>query len=178
MATEDDYELNPPRPVRQRDLDTCWACCMSGLLAANMSARQASEDALVKQYATTPTGGITIPRLQDVARDFGYAFNSYQTTAVAQSNLTDTFVIERLKSNGLLMAAWRIHDPAKPKEVFFHAQIVWGVVRMMNQDVRTERALLRTMNPWTAQYELYPLFSVYRSDNIPVFVCWPNTNPP
>ena len=75
----------------------------------------------------------------------------------------------------MLMAAWRVQDPAQPKEVFFHARIVWGVIYQTNQDVGTERALLDTMNPFTKAYELYPLFSVYRSDNMPLFTCWPST---
>lgn len=175
MATNSDYELNPPRLVRQKDLDTCWACCMSALLTANMAPEKATEDALVAKYATTPTGGITIPKLKVVAKDFGYLFNAFENTADARSILSDKFIIDRLRGNGMLMAAWRVHDPAKPNEVFFHAQIVWGVVYMSNQDIGTERALAHTMNPWTAKYESYPLFSVYRSDNMPLFTCWPNT---
>ena len=176
MATDYDYELNPPKLARQKDLDTCWACCMSALLAANMSPKQASEDGLVKQYATTSTGGVTIPKLKIIAKDFSYLFNSFDTVGEARSIMSDKFIIDRLRGNGMLMAAWRIQDPAKPNEVFFHAQIVWGVIYMSNQDIGTERALLHTMNPWSAKYELYPLFSVYRSDNMPLFTCWPNTS--
>ncbi|HLJ69939.1 MAG TPA: hypothetical protein VKU03_01395 [Roseiarcus sp.] len=178
MATDYDYELNPPRLARQKDLDTCWACCMSGLLAANMSRRQASEDELVRTYATTPTGGIDVSKLRVVAKDFSYLCNDFQTAADARSILSDRFVVDRLRGNGMLMAAWRVHDPNKPNEVFFHAQIVWGVIYLSNQDVGTERALMRTMNPFTAKYELYPLFTVYRSDNMPLFTCWPSTSAP
>jgi len=176
MATDSDYESNPPRLARQKDLDTCWACCMSVLLASNQSARQASEDDLVKQYATTPTGGVTIPKLKVIAKDFNYLFNAFERADEARTTLTDQFIIDRLRTNGMMMAAWRIQDPAKPNEVFFHAQIVWGVIYMSNQDIHTERALLHTMNPWTAKYELYPLFSVYRSDNMPMFTCWPSSS--
>jgi hypothetical protein len=175
MATDYDYELNPPKLSKQKGLDSCWACCMSALLAANMSRRKASEDDLVKQYATTPTGGVTIPKLQVIAKDFGYLFNAFEGVADARSTLTDRFIVDRLRSNGMLMAAWRIHDPAKPREVFFHAQIVWGVIYLSTQDIGSPRALLHTMNPWTAKYELYPLFSVYRSDNMPLFTCWPSS---
>jgi hypothetical protein len=175
MATDSDYELNPPALAKQKDLDTCWACCMSALLDANMSIRRASEDDLVSKYATTKTGGITIPKLKVIAQDFGYLFNAFEGVPEARTTLTDKFIIERLRINGMLMAAWRIHDPAQPNEVFFHAQIVWGVIYMMNQDIGTERALLHTMNPANKKYELYPLFSVYRSDNMPMFTCWPNT---
>jgi hypothetical protein len=176
MATDYDYELNPPRRVQQKDLDTCWACCMSTLLASNMSAKQASEDALVKQYATTSTGGIDVSKLKTVAQDFSYLCNDFGSVTDARSVLTDHFIIDRLRGNGMLMAAWRVHDPKKPNEVFFHARIVWGVVYMTNQDIGTERALIHTMNPWTAQYELYPLFMVYRADNMPLFTCWPKSS--
>jgi hypothetical protein len=175
MATDFDYELLPPKLARQKDLDTCWACCMTGLLAANMSTQQMSESNLVAKYGTTKTGGISIDKLKDIAKDFGYLFNAFQDVAAARSILKDSFVIDRLRGNGMLMAAWRIHDPAQPTEVFFHAQIVWGVTYMSRQDIGTERALLRTMNPFTKAYESYPLFSVYRSDNMPLFTCWPNT---
>lgn len=168
-----DYEMNPPALVKQKDLDTCWACCLSALLDANMSPRRETEDALVKKYATTDTGGITIPQMEIVAKDYGYLFNSFPTAARARTTLTDKFVKERLIANGMLMAAWRIHDPAKPNEVFYHAQIVWGVYYMMSQDIGTERALLQTMNPANKKYELYPLFSIYASDNMPMFTCWP-----
>jgi hypothetical protein len=178
MATDSDYELNPPKLARQKDLDTCWACCMSALLAANMSPKQASEDDLVKDYATTPTGGVTIPKLKIIARDFGYLFNAFESVPEARSTLSDAFIIDRLRYNGMLMAAWRVYDPAKPNEVFFHAQIVWGVVYLSNSDVGTQRALLHTMNPWTSKYESYPLFSVYRSDTMPMFTCWPSQSRP
>lgn len=176
MATDYDYELNPPKLAKQKDLDTCWACCMSALLASNMSSRQSSEDALVSKYATTKTGGISIDKLKVIAKDFGYLFNAFDTAASARSILTDGFLIDRLRGNGMLMAAWRIHDPAQPNEVFFHAQIAWGVSYLSVQDIGTERAMLHTMNPATKKYESYPLFSIYRSDNMPLFTCWPNTS--
>ena len=176
MATDYDYDLNPPKRSRQKDLDTCWACCMSALLTANMSSKQASEDDLVKRYATTATGGIIMAKLKDVAQDFGYLFNDFETVTDARSVLTDGFIIDRLRRNGMLMAAWRVSDPNKPSEVFFHAQIVWGVEYMSNQEVGTDRALLHTMNPATAQYGLYPLFMVYRPDNMPLFTCWPKSS--
>jgi hypothetical protein len=176
MATDYDYDLNPPKRSRQKDLDTCWACCMSALLAANMSSKQASEDDLVKKYATTATGGIIMAKLRDLAQDFGYLFNDFETVTDARSVLTDGFIIDRLRRNGMLMAAWRVSDANKPSEVFFHAQIVWGVEYMSNQEVGTDRALLYTMNPATAQYGLYPLFMVYRPDNMPLFTCWPKSS--
>jgi hypothetical protein len=175
MATDFDYELLPPKLARQKDEDTCWACCMSGLLAASMSSQQASENDLVAKYGTTKTGGISIDQLKVIAKDFRYIFNAFDNVSAARSVLTDGFIIDRLRRNGMLMAAWRIRDPALPKEVFFHARIVWGVVYQMNQDVGTERAMLHTMNPFTKAYELFPLFSVYRSDNMPLFTCWPST---
>jgi hypothetical protein len=178
MATDYDYELNPPKLVRQQNLDTCWACCMAGLLASNMSAKQASEAELVRTYATTPTGGIDVSKLRVVAKDFSYLCNDFQRTVDARAILTDRFIVDRLRTNGMLMAAWRVQDPAKPNETFFHAQIVWGVIYQTNQDVGTERALIHTMNPWTAKYELYPLFWLYRSDNMPFFTCWPNSGRP
>ena len=177
MATDYDYELNPPKLARQKDLDTCWACCMSGLLAANMSPKQANEDELVRNYATTPTGGIDVSKLRVIAKDFSYLYNDFQGPSDARSIVNDRFIVDRLRSNGMLMAAWRVHDPDKPNETFFHAQIVWGVIYQTNQDVGSERALLHTMNPWTAKYELYPLFWIYRPDNMPLFTCWPNTRP-
>jgi hypothetical protein len=178
MATDYDYELNPPKLARQKDLDTCWACCMSGLLAANMSAKPSSEDELVRTYATTPTGGIDVSKLRTVAKDFSYLCNDFQRSVDARGILTDRFIVDRLRTNGMMMAAWRVQDPKKPNETFFHAQMVWGVIYQTNQDVGSERALLHTMNPWTAKYELYPLFWVYRSDNMPLFTCWPNTSSP
>jgi hypothetical protein len=176
MATDFDYELNPPKLVRQKDLDTCWACCMSALLTANMSSLKASEDELVRRYATTSTGGISIGKLQTVANDFRYLCNAFNDVAAARAILRDSFIIDRLHGNGMMMAAWRVHDPAKPSEVFFHAQIVWGVVYLSGQDLGTERAMIQTMNPFNKQYESYPLFSVYRPENMPLFTCWPNTS--
>jgi hypothetical protein len=176
MPTDYDYDLNPPKRAKQKDLDTCWACCMSALLAANLSARQASENDLVKKYATTPTGGIIMNKLKDVAQDFGYLYNGFESVTDARSILTDRFIIDRLRINGMLMAAWRIYDSAEPMAVFFHAQIVWGVEYMSNQDVGTNRALLHVMNPATAQYGLYPLFMVYRPENMPLFTCWPKSS--
>jgi hypothetical protein len=175
LATDYDYELNPPKLAKQKNLDTCWACGMSGILAANMSARQASEDELVRQYATTKTGGMPPAKLGTVATDFGYLYNGFADKTAARSVITAEFVIDRLHLNGMMMAAWRIHDPAKPDEVFFHAQIVWGVIYLSNQDYKTERALLHTMNPWTAKYELWPLFWIYRDESMPLFTCWPKT---
>ncbi|HEY1942574.1 MAG TPA: hypothetical protein VGH40_10675 [Roseiarcus sp.] len=178
MATDYDYALNPPRPARQNNLDTCWACCMSALLESNLSVKRASESELVKQYASTPTGGVSIAQLPVIATDFGYLCNAFQDVPAARATMTDRFIVDRLRTNGMLMAAWRVRDPAKPNETFFHAQIVWGVTYLTNQDIGSERAMLRTMNPWSARYELYPLFSVYRSDNMPMFTCWPKTSRP
>jgi hypothetical protein len=178
MATDADYELNPPKKVRQKDLDTCWACCMSALLSANMSAKQASEDDLVKKYAETDTGGIDVSRLKNVANDYDYLCNSFANKREASSILTDKFIIDRLKGNGMLMLAWRVEDPGQPNKRFFHARIVWGVVYLTNQDIGTQRALIHTMNPWTAQYELYPLFMAFRDENMPAFACWPKSRTP
>lgn len=175
MATDYDYELNPPRLAKQKNLDTCWACGMSGILAANMSPSQAGEDELVRKYATTKTGGMPPAKLGTVAADYGYLYNAFGNSAGARGIVTDTFITDRLRYNGMMMMAWRIHDPDKPTEVFFHAQIVWGVLYPTNQDYKTERALLRTMNPWTAKYELWPLFWVYRDESMPLFTCWPKT---
>lgn len=175
MAIDEDYELNAPKLARQKDLDTCWACCLSGLLAANMSARQATENDLVRQYATTPTGGITIPALSTIAKDFGYLFNSFQNSEAAAYTLSDSFFKDRLKLNGMLMIAWRVYDSTKPNDVFFHAQILWGIVYSIKADIGTSRALMHTMNPETAKYELYPLFWTMRGENMPMFTCWPNT---
>jgi hypothetical protein len=176
MATDFDYELNPPKLVRQKDADTCWACCMSALLTANMSPIQATEDDLVKRYATTKTGGIDVSQLQKVASDFRYLCNPFNDVATARSILRDSFIIDRLRGNGMMMAAWRVQDPDKPGEVFFHAQIVWGLVYLSRQDIGTERAMIRTMNPFNKRYESYPLFSVYRPENMPLFTCWPNSS--
>ena len=178
MATLSDYELNPPKKVRQKDLDTCWACCMSAVLAANQSAKQASESELGRQYATTPTGGIDASQLQSVAKAYDYLCNVFQKVADARSVLTAKFFIDILKNSGMLMAAWRVHDPKKPSEVFFHAQIVYGVSFMMESDIGTTRALLHTMNPWTAAYEAYPIFSVFRDENTPIFTVWPKHGTP
>jgi hypothetical protein len=176
VATDSDYELNPPKKTKQKDLDTCWACCMSGLLAANMSSKQASESELVKKYATTPTGGIDASQLRSVASDYDYLCNSFEKADAAKGILTDSFMIARLRTQGMLMAAWRVHDPAQPNEVFFHAQIVYGITYLTNQDIGTQRAMMRTMNPATAQYELYPMFLVLRDDNMPAFTCWPKSS--
>jgi hypothetical protein len=178
MATDADYELNPPKKVKQKDVDTCWACCMSTLLSANMSAKQASEDSLVEKYATTPTGGIDASQLKDVAKDYDYLANAFGSKDEAQSILTDRFIIDRLRANGMLMLAWRVKDPKEPDKTFFHARIVWGVVYLTNQDIGTPRALIHTMNPWTAQYEFFPLFMVFRDENMPAFSCWPKSRTP
>ena len=175
MATDFDYELNPPALAKQKDLDTCWACCMSALLRSNGSATQASEDALVKKYATTSTGGIDAGALKTVAKDFNYISNAFTSDVTARSIISSRFIIERLKNNGMMMMAWKVEDPQKPNETFFHAQIVWGVIFQSNQDVDTTRSLIHTMNPWTKKYELYPLFWVLRSGNMPLFTCWPNS---
>jgi hypothetical protein len=178
MATDYDYELNPPRLAKQKNLDTCWACAMSGLLGANMSAHSppaTSEEELVTKYATTKTGGIVPAKLGTIAQDFGYLYNAFGNSVDARSIVTDRFIVDRLRYNGMMMAAWRVRDPDKPTELFFHAQIVWGVTYLTNQDVGTERAMLRTMNPWTAHYELWPLFWIYNNESMPLFTCWPKT---
>ena len=90
MATDFDYELNPPKLARQKDVDTCWACCMSVLLAANMSTQQSSESALVAKYATTKTGGISIDQLKVIAKDFRYIFNAFDNVANARAVLSAT----------------------------------------------------------------------------------------
>ena len=174
MATDFDYELNPPALAKQKDLDTCWACCMSALLKSNGSATQSSEDALVKKYATTPTGGIDASALKTVAKDFNYISNAFTTNAAARPIITADFIIGILKRNGMMMMAWKVEDPKQPNKTFFHAQIVWGVGYSINQNIGTNRASIQTMNPWTKAYELYPLFWILRSENMPLFTCWPN----
>ena len=176
MATVYDYELNEPRLARQKDLDTCWACCFSVLFGANQSAKQASESELVRAYATTPTGGIDASKLQKVASDFDYIANPFWNDAAARGILTDGFIKDRLRLNGMMMAAWKVQDPDQPDKTFFHAQVVWGVAYMSNQEVGTDRALLRTMNPATRSYQLYPLFMIYRPEKMPMFVAYPKSS--
>ncbi len=178
MATDDDLELNPPKLVLQSNLDTCWACCMSALLDANMSPKRASEADLVKQYATTSTGGISPERLEAVARDFEYACVTNKDPPTARMFMSDSIIKLHLRSNGLMMLAWKITDPEKPTEVFFHAQIVWGVIYQTRQDIGTERAMIRTMNPGTKTYDWYPLFTIYRAEHLPLFGCWPKATAP
>jgi len=174
MATDYDYELNPPALAKQSKLDSCWACCMTNLLKANGSAKQMPEKDLIEKYATTKEGGIDVTKLKTLAADFNYISNAFTTTTAARSVLTSDFIIGVLKRTGMMMLAWKVEDPSQPGKTFFHAQIVWGVIYTINQDVGTDRALIHTMNPWTAAYELYPLFWIQRGQNMPLFTCWPN----
>ncbi len=68
------------------------------------------------------------PSCKVIAKDFRYIFNAFDNVANARAVLSDGFIIDRLRRNGMLMAAWRVQDPTQPKEVFFHARIVWGVI--------------------------------------------------
>ncbi len=174
MATNDDYELNAPALAKQTKIDSCWACCMTNLLKANGSAKQMSEKDLISTYATTPEGGIDVTALKTIAKDFNYISNPFMTSASARSVITANFVISILKRSGMMMMAWKVEDATQPGKTFFHAQIVWGVIYMINQDIGTDRALIHTMNPWTKTYQLYPLFWILRPENMPLFTCWPN----
>jgi len=174
MATDYDYELNAPALAKQSKIDSCWATCMSNLLKANGSAKQMSEKDLIAAYATTKEGGIDVSKLNALAKDFNYIANPFMNAAAARSIITSPFIIGILRQSGMMMMAWKVEDASQPGKTFFHAQIVWGVIYSINQDVGTDRAMIHTMNPWTASYQLYPLYWILRSENMPLFTCWPN----
>jgi hypothetical protein len=170
MATDYDYQLNPPRKVKQQNTATCWAAAFESLLASLAYSPQKTEKELVKEYGVQSAGGgIRVATLEDIARKFGFIFNSFDAGSAA-SVFTDRFILERLKKSGpILAAAYVTNQGATP---WFHAQVIWGVEYQVNQDVGTGLALLDTMDPAGGKYAMYLL--QYFTQHVPLFTCWRN----
>jgi hypothetical protein len=170
MATEYDYELNPPKKVKQKSYATCWAAAFESILDAAAVSDKKTEDELVSQYGVSQAGGGIRPvDLGNVARKFGFLFNIFldkQDTVV----FTDKFVMERLKQSGAMLAAPKITTSGPFP--WYHAQVIWGVKYLTSSDIGSSTALLSTMNPADGKYALFPIS--YFTTNTPLFTCWKN----
>jgi hypothetical protein len=170
MAIDADYELNPPRRVKQKNWATCWAAAFESILDATANSNKQTEKQLVASYANKTGGGIKPGILGDIAKDFGFIFNIFlepKDTIV----FSDRFIIERLKQGGALLAAPRVANLGNG-EPGYHAQVIWGVQYLMQSDIGTGQALIHTMNPADGKYALY--LHSYFSTNTPLFTCWKN----
>lgn len=171
MATDYDYQLNPPKKVKQKKYATCWAAAFECLLDACAVSNKQTEDELVAEYGNAQVGGGIRPvDLETVARKFGFLFNTFldKDDAVV---FKDSFVMERLKQSGPVLAAPRVTS-AVAGGAWYHAQVIWGVQYSIKADIGTNLALLNTMNPADGNYALFPIS--YFSGNTPMFTCWKN----
>lgn len=169
MATDYDYDLNPPKKVAQKSVDSCWAAAFECILDAIGASNKKTEKELVAEYGQTSDGGISPEQLSVIAGKFGFLFNVFWKKSDS-AVFTDKFVIDRLKQTGPLLAAPKITSSGP---VFFHAQVIWGVHYLTPGDVGTDRALMYTMNPDGGKYSLYPIS--YFTTNLPMFTCWKNS---
>ena len=170
MATEYDYQLNPPKRVKQQSRATCWAAAFESMLATLAYSPQLTEKELVDAYGVKwAGGGLRVKTLETIAQRFGFIFNSFDSTA-AKSTFTDRFMMERLQKAGPVLAAAYVTSMGGAP--WFHAQVIWGVTYMIQQDIGTGNSLLNTMNPADGKYALYPLW--YFTKNVPLFTCWRN----
>ncbi|AGA25307.1 papain-like cysteine protease family protein [Singulisphaera acidiphila] len=174
MATDFDYELNPPKKVKQKSYATCWAAAFESILDAAAVSNKKTEDELVSDYGVAQAGGGIRPiDLGNVAKNFGFLFNIFvdkKDTVV----FTDKFLIERLKQSGAVMAAAKISTSGPFP--WYHAQVIWGVKYLGTSDIGSSNALLSTMNPADGKYALYPIS--YFTTNTPLFTCWKNVSAP
>jgi hypothetical protein len=171
MATDSDYQVNPPKRVKQHSWASCWAAAFESVLNANSMSNQMLEIDIANAYSDLAGNGITPDGLALVAHDFGYIFNRFNDDA---SLFSDAFVMERLQKCGAFLAACKITNPSGSDGIKWgHAQVIWGITYMMNSDIGTGLALLNTMNPATGVYEMYPIS--YFRNNLPLFTCWRNT---
>jgi Papain-like cysteine protease AvrRpt2 len=170
MATESDYVLNPPKKVKQKSWATCWAAAFESILDATANSDKKTEQELVDKYANQVGGGIQPKVLGDIAKDFGFIFNIFLDSSETRV-FSDSFIIERLKKGGALLAAPKVLNLAGGMPGY-HAQVIYGVTYLSDSDKGTGNALINTMNPATGAYALYPLS--YFTTNTPLFTCWKN----
>jgi hypothetical protein len=170
MATDSDYDLNPPKLVKQQSWATCWAAAFECVLDAAAISNRKTESELVATYANKVGGGINPGVLGDIAKDFGFIFNIFLDDSDTPT-FSDRFIIERLKGSGAFLAASKVANLGNGAPGY-HAQVVWGVLYMLPQDIGTSLALVHTMNPGRGAYEYYPL--QYFQKNTPLFTCWRN----
>jgi hypothetical protein len=171
MAIDEDYELNPPKKVKQAKWATCWAAAYESILAATGSSNQMTEKQLVEKYGDFQGGGGIRPgTLGDIAAQFGFIFNIFLDSKETLV-FSDKFVRERLKNSGPVLAACKILNLGGMPG--YHAQVIYGVKYMMQSDIGTGLALVSTMNPATGNYESYPIS--YFQTNTPLFTCWKNS---
>lgn len=172
MATDFDYELNPPKRVKQKSYATCWAAAFESILDAAAVSNKKTEDELVASYGVPQAGGGIRPvDLGHVARTFGFLFNIFLDKADTVV-FNDKFIVERLRQTGAILAAPRITTSGPFP--WYHAQVIWGVKYLTNADVGTSQALLSTMNPADGKYALFPIS--YFTTNTPLFTCWKNVS--
>lgn len=170
MATESDYELNPPRRVQQARWATCWAAGFESILASVGVSDQKSEKQLVERYGSGMAGGGIRPAtLKTIAGDYDFIANTWLDGEDTQL-FSDKFVKERLQSAGPMLAACKIMNLGG--QPGYHAQVIWGVHYLTERDIGSNDALLLTMNPANAKYELYPIR--YFRSHTPLFTCWQN----
>lgn len=169
MATQFDYQLNPPKRVKQAKYATCWAAAFESILDATANSNKKTEKELVDQYgAAWAGGGISPANLETVAKGFGFLFNTFLDKTEARV-FSDKFVRDRLKQSGAILAAAKITTTSPP---WYHAQVIWGVRYLTDGDAAAGNAILDTMNPADGQYAIYPLS--YFTGNTPAFTCWRN----
>ncbi len=170
MATDYDYELNPPSRVKQARWATCWAAAFESIFATVGLSSQMTEAQLAARYGNARAGGGIRPgTLKTIADDFDFIANTW-LDGEDTSIFTDNFVKERLRHNGPMLAACHVMNLGGAPG--YHAQVIWGVHYLTNADVNAGDALLLTMNPANAKYELYPIG--YFKRNTPLFTCWQN----
>jgi hypothetical protein len=174
MATDYDYQLNPPKKVKQNNYATCWAAAFESILNATGNSNKKTEAELVSQYgAAWAGGGITPKDLGNVAANFGFLFNIFLNKADTVI-FTDKFIKDRLKQSGPLLVAPKITTSGPFP--WYHAQVIWGVKYLTMGDYQSGGALLDTMNPADGKYALYPIS--YFTSNLPMFTCWKNAGSP
>lgn len=170
MATDYDYELNPPRRVKQTRWATCWAAAFESVLASVGASDQKTEKQLVERYGSGLAGGGIRPgKLATIADDHGFIANTWldgEDTRV----FSDRFVLDRLQQAGPILAACKVMNLGGAPG--YHAQVIWGVHYLSERDIGSDDVLLLTMNPANAKYEMYPIR--YFRRNTPLFTCWLN----
>jgi hypothetical protein len=170
MATESDYDLNPPKLVKQGSWASCWAAAFESVFDAVAISSRKTEAELVAKYANKVGAGINPGVLGDIAKDFGFIFNIFLDDSETRV-FSDRFIIDRLKATGAFLAAPKVANLGHGAPGY-HALVVWGIMYMMQEDIGTSLALVHTMNPARKAYEYYPL--QYFQKNTPLFTCWLN----
>jgi hypothetical protein len=174
MPSNSDYQLNPPVRIKQKRWATCWAACMSSLLQTKGVSGAPTEAMLAEDYGDKQMGGgVNGTTLGEVAKDFGYIFNTYLGEEDTKGGFNDTIILDRLKDKAWFMAAPRIHTPTG---IWYHAQVIWGITFFNDKAVGKNDCFIHTMNPATGKYELYPISYFRNIGKSAMFTCWDNTS--